>query len=124
MSQDNRNADNKDYIKITFLYENGEELEVQGKIGDSLLEIARENDVDIEGACGGVCACATCHVWVNDPWLDQLPAAREAEEDMLDQAQQLEMNSRLCCQIIAKSELDGITVTVPNSSKNISGHHH
>lgn len=109
---------------IIFKYEDGTVQTVTGQVGQTILEIARDNDIDIEGACGGVCACATCHVWVSDPWVGLLPTASDMEENMLDNGHQLQHNSRLCCQIVVEEKIDGIEVTVPNSSKNVSGHHH
>lgn len=111
-------------VKIIFKHEDGQEHEVEANIGDSLLEVARMHDISIEGSCGGVCACATCHVWIDDPWFASLPSASDAEENMLDNAQQPAPNSRLCCQVIVTEEMNGMILTVPKTSENTSGHHH
>ena len=84
-----------------------------------MLEIAHKNGMDIEGACEGSLACATCHVIVADEWFDKLKEATEDEEDMLDLAFGLTHTSRLGCQIILTDELDGLVVSLPPSSKNM-----
>ena len=74
----------------------------------TLMEIIREAGLDIEAACGGCCACATCHVYVDLEWIKKLPKMDEDEESMLDQAFNVKENSRLSCQINFSKELDGI----------------
>ena len=86
-----------------------------GKPG-SLLDIAHHNGVEIDHACGGVCACSTCHVIVREGF-DTLDEASEDEEDMLDQAPGLEMTSRLACQAVANGEAD-LVVEVPDWNRN------
>ena len=81
-----------------------------------MLEAARRGGVDIEGACGGSMACATCHLWVAEDWFDRLPEATPEEEDMLDLAADWAPTSRLGCQIRIEPRLDGLTVHVPRSS--------
>ena len=76
------------------------------------MEILRDGGLDIAAECGGACACATCHVYVNDGWYDKLPAPSESEIDMLDMALAVEPNSRLSCQIVCSQATDGIKVTV------------
>lgn len=82
----------------------------------SLLEAARIGGIEIEGACGGSMACATCHVHVPDAWLDRLPPPSGEELDMLDFARDLTANSRLGCQIRVGAAEDGLTVSVPRST--------
>lgn len=120
------NSDNNDQntVNICFKYEDGRERIVKAPIGDTLLEVSRQFDLHIEGACGGSCACATCHVWVEDKWFRQLAPASDAEEDMLDNAQQLTRTSRLCCQIEVDKTMNGMEITIPNSTYNENGHHH
>jgi 2Fe-2S ferredoxin len=89
---------------------------VEAPEGWSLLEVARDAGIDIEGACGGSMACATCHVIVDDGWFVRLPAASAEEEDMLDFAESLTATSRLGCQIRLTRDLDGLIVTVPETS--------
>jgi 2Fe-2S ferredoxin len=99
--------------KVVFIDRNGAAVEIDAPIGASLLRIAHDNDIDLEGACGGSLACATCHVVVNSEWADKLPDATEAEEDMLDLAFNVTPTSRLGCQCKMTEELDGLTVTLP-----------
>ena len=83
------------------------------------MEIAHKNDIDLEGACEGALACSTCHVVVADDWFGKLDEATEEEEDMLDLAFGLTHTSRLGCQIKITPELDGLTVTLPSSTRNM-----
>jgi 2Fe-2S ferredoxin len=105
--------------KINFISADGKTTTVEAVNGLSVLEIAHKNDIDIEGACGGALACSTCHVIVDQNDFIKLEAASEEEENMLDLAFDLQKTSRLCCQIIMKNELDGITVTLPKATRNI-----
>ncbi|WP_420404337.1 ferredoxin family 2Fe-2S iron-sulfur cluster binding protein [Nisaea sp.] len=99
--------------RMTFIGRDGTPQDVDAPLGYTLLQIARENDVDIEGACEGCLACATCHVHVAAEWYDKLPAPSDDEEDMLDLAFNLSDTSRLGCQIRITEELDGLVVTLP-----------
>ncbi len=105
--------------KMTFIERDGSRREVDAPIGLSVLEIARRNDIDIEGACEGSLACSTCHVIVDREWYDALPEATEEEEDMLDLAFDLTPTSRLGCQIVITEELDGLTVALPQETRNL-----
>lgn len=102
--------------RMTFIERDGTKREVDAPVGLSVLEIAHKNDVDLEGACEGSLACATCHVVVDEAWWDKLKSAAEEEEDMLDMAFGLEKTSRLGCQIIMTEELDGLVVRLPRLS--------
>ncbi|CAI3950425.1 ferredoxin family 2Fe-2S iron-sulfur cluster binding protein [Commensalibacter communis] len=102
--------------RMTFIERDGTEREVDAPAGLSVLEIAHKNDIDLEGACEGSLACATCHVVVDEAWWDKLKSAAEEEEDMLDMAFGLEKTSRLGCQIIMTEELDGLVVRLPRLS--------
>ncbi len=106
-------------IKIIFI-ENGKEIEVEASIGLSILEVAHENNIDLEGACEGSLACATCHVILEEKIYNTLEEPTEAEEDMLDLAFGLTHTSRLGCQIILTKELDGMRVIIPSATRNIS----
>ena len=86
----------------------------------SVLEVAHENNIDLEGACEGSLACATCHVILEEKIYNILEQPAEAEEDMLDLAFGLTHTSRLGCQIILTKELDGMRVRVPSATRNIS----
>jgi len=105
--------------RVTFVERNGTRREVEAPLGLSLLEIAHENDIDIEGACEGSLACSTCHVIVDAEWHEVLPDASDDEEDMLDLAFGLTATSRLGCQIIMTEELDGLVVHLPKSTRNL-----
>ena len=80
--------------------------------GWSLMEVLRDYGLPIKAECGGACCCATCHVYVDEDWLEQLPAMKEEEEDMLDLAPDVTDQSRLSCQIVLEPELDGLTVRI------------
>ena len=99
--------------KLTFINRDGTREEIDAPDGLSLLQIAHQNDIDIEGACGGSLACATCHVVVDEDWYNRLPTKSEDEEDMLDMAFGLTPTSRLCCQIEMNETIDGLIVRLP-----------
>lgn len=105
--------------KITFIRKTGERVTVDAPVGLSVMEIAQKHNIrEIEGACGGSLACATCHVYVHPDWWDQcLPegARSESEEDMLDLAFDLRRSSRLSCQISMREDLDGLIVALPGT---------
>ena len=105
--------------KMTFILKDGSRKEVEAPLGLSVLEIAHRNHVDIEGACEGSLACSTCHIVVDPEWYELLKDATEDEEDMLDLAFGLTKTSRLGCQIIITEELDGLTVTLPQATRNM-----
>ncbi|EON62995.1 hypothetical protein W97_02221 [Coniosporium apollinis CBS 100218] len=88
--------------------------------GDNLLDIAQANDLEMEGACGGSCACSTCHVIVEDPDMyDKMPEPDDDENDMLDLAFGLTETSRLGCQVKMTKELDGLVVKLPSMTRNL-----
>tara|TARA_B100000700_G_C14972950_1_gene822379 strand:- start:994 stop:1323 length:330 start_codon:yes stop_codon:yes gene_type:complete len=105
--------------KIIFI-ENGKEKIVEAQNGLSILEVAHNNGISLEGACEGSLACSTCHVVVEKKFFDDLPEPSEEEEDMLDLAWGLTHTSRLGCQIIIDDKLDGMRVTVPTGTRNMS----
>jgi 2Fe-2S ferredoxin len=105
--------------KMTFIERDGKRREVDAPLGLSVLEIAHKHGVDIEGACEGSLACSTCHVIVDSEWYELLKEASEDEEDMLDLAFGLTQTSRLGCQIIMTEELDGLTVKLPQATRNM-----
>ena len=86
--------------------------ELKAEIGLTLMEIIRDAGLDIEAACGGCCACATCHVYVNNNWIEKLNPKEEEEESMLDQAFHVKNISRLSCQLEFEEKLDGIELTL------------
>ncbi|MBS91743.1 MAG: 2Fe-2S ferredoxin [Rickettsiales bacterium] len=106
--------------KITFIDGDGEKKTVEAQNGLSLLEVAHNNEIDLEGACEGSLACSTCHVIVEKKFFENLPDPSEEEEDMLDLAWGLTHTSRLGCQIIIDDKLDGMTVKIPSGTRNMS----
>jgi 2Fe-2S ferredoxin len=101
-------------VKITFVDAAGQSRIVEAEEGSTVMETAIRNDVSgIEAECGGACACATCHVYVDDSWLEKLPKAESMEEDMLDFAYDVRPTSRLSCQIRVTAEIDGLVLHTP-----------
>ncbi len=90
----------------------GQVHELEGRPGWSVMEIIRDNDLPIEAACGGCCACATCHVYVDPEWAEKLPQVGDEEELMLDEAYEVQETSRLSCQLKWSDALDGLKVTL------------
>ena len=102
--------------KILFIDHSGESREVETKAGVSIMEAAVQNMIPgIDADCGGACACATCHVYVDAEWAGKLKAKNDMEDSMLDFAENVQDTSRLSCQIIMSNELDGIKVSTPES---------
>ena len=100
--------------KITFIDASGVSHTVDAEVGATVMETAINNDIPgILATCGGSCSCATCHVYVDQEWVDKLPPPELDENDMLDTAHDLQENSRLSCQIKVTDELDGLIVTTP-----------
>lgn len=105
--------------RMTFIDADGAAKEVDAPLGHSLLQIAWDNGIDIEGACEGAMACSTCHVIVDPAWYDRMDEPSEDEEDMLDLAPGLKPTSRLGCQIIITETLDGLVVHLPGATRNL-----
>ena len=100
--------------KITFIQHNGTEQTVEGLPGMSVMETAVKNMVPgIDADCGGACACATCHVYVDAAWVSKTGTKEQMEQSMLDFASAVKENSRLSCQIKVTRELDGLVVRMP-----------
>ncbi|NND00789.1 MAG: 2Fe-2S iron-sulfur cluster binding domain-containing protein, partial [Gammaproteobacteria bacterium] len=100
--------------KITYIDFEGTERVVEGHVGDSVMETATSNDLPgIDADCGGACACATCHVYVDEQWTDVVGPPDDLEAEMLDVADDVRENSRLSCQIRITEEMDGLVVTTP-----------
>ena len=101
-------------IRITYIEHDGVEHAVEVKPELSVMEGAVKNNIPgIDADCGGACACATCHVYVDEAWLDKTGDKSAMEESMLDFADEVEPNSRLSCQIRVTAELDGLVVRLP-----------
>ena len=101
--------------KITYIEHSGKPHTIQVQNGLTVMEGAVQNNIPgIDADCGGSMACATCHVYVKEEWLNKLPKKEDGEEDMLDMAFEPKQNSRLSCQILVSDELDGLTVSIPS----------
>ena len=101
--------------KITYIEHNGKSHIQEVANGLTVMEGAVQNNIPgIDADCGGSCACATCHVYVDEKWFDKLPKKESAEEDMLDMAFEPKNLSRLSCQITTTEELDGLVVKMPS----------
>lgn len=102
-------------VKITYIQPDGTEQTVEGETGMTVMETAKKHLVPgIEAECGGACACATCHVYVDEKWRERVGPPSEMEEDMLDFAFDVREESRLSCQIKVTEELDGLVVRTPD----------
>lgn len=102
--------------KIKYVEENGTEHDVDVSVGLSLMEGAVSNLVPgIDADCGGACACATCHIYIDPEWTSKTGAKTDMEETMLDFAEGVQDTSRLACQIKVSDELDGLVVRLPEA---------
>ena len=100
--------------KITYIEHDGQKHEIDVANGLTVMEGAVQNDIPgIDADCGGSMACATCHVYVKEDWFPKLPNKETGEDDMLDQAYEPRVNSRLSCQITVSDELNGLVVHLP-----------
>ena len=100
--------------KITFIEATGASHVVEAELGSTVMESAIKNGVPgIEAECGGACACATCHVYIDDAWREKVGGPSPMEEDMLDFGFDVRPSSRLSCQIKVSDDLDGLIVRVP-----------
>jgi len=97
---------------INVIDREGKSHKLDAPSGWRIMEIIRDNDLPIKAECGGACACATCHVYVSEPWLTKLLPQETEENEMLDEAFDVEDNSRLSCQILMSADLDGLEVTL------------
>ena len=102
--------------KIIYVDHEGNERAIEAKNGETVMETAIKNSVPgIDADCGGACACATCHVYVDDAFMEKVGQPEEMEQSMLDFAENVKENSRLSCQITVSDDLDGLKVTTPES---------
>ena len=101
--------------KITYIEHSGKSHTIEVPDGITVMEGAIQNNISgIDADCGGACACATCHVYVDEKWFDKLSKKDDAEQDMLDVAFEPNKFSRLSCQITVTDELDGLVVKMPS----------
>ena len=102
--------------KVTYITQDGKHHEVEVENGYSVMEGAINNDIEgIVAECGGACACATCHSYVDEAWLDKMPPMDDMEDSMLDAAFERKNTSRLTCQIEMKDEYDGLIIHVADN---------
>ena len=102
--------------KVTYIEFSGASHTVDVKVGNSVMEGAVKNNVPgIDADCGGACACATCHVYIEPEWQEAVGDRSDMEESMLDFAENVKPNSRLSCQIKVTETLDGLVVKMPES---------
>jgi len=100
--------------KINFIDHSGETRSIEAETGSTVMEAAIRNSIPgIEAECGGACACATCHVYVEESWREKVGAPTPMEEDMLDFGYDIKPNSRLSCQIKITDALDGLVIITP-----------
>ena len=101
-------------VKITYIENSGKSHTVEVAEGLTVMEGAVQNNIPgIDADCGGGMACATCHVYVKEEWFDKINKKSEGEDDMIDQAYEPKKNSRLSCQILVNTEIDGLEVHLP-----------
>ena len=91
---------------------NGSSHKLSAEVGSTIMEIIRDAGLEIEAACGGCCACATCHIYVDEAWLKKLKSREEEEDSMLDQAFFVTNSSRLSCQLEFEENMNGIELTL------------
>lgn len=103
-------------MKLIVTDRTGKVHELQARDDWSAMEVIRDANLPLSAECGGACACATCHVYVDEAWVDRIPAAQQQEVDMLDFGVAVQENSRLSCQIKMNAELDGLAVTLAPES--------
>jgi len=104
-------------MKIHVTDQDGQEHELEGLDGWRAMEVIRDWGLNIKAECGGAASCATCHVYVDDAWLDRLAAPGDDEEDLLYTARDRRPNSRLSCQILLSEDLDGLRLTLSEGAR-------
>ena len=99
-------------IRIKVTDRDGQTHDVEGRDGDHLMEVLREFDWGVEAICGGMCSCATCHVFMHEDWADKFDPADVDETELIDFLDYRQENSRLSCQLELSADHDGLTVTL------------
>ena len=107
-------------MKIRVTDTDGATHELEGLDGWRAMEVIRDWGVGIKAECGGSCSCATCHVYVGEPWIEKLPEPTDDEEDLLFSTLDKKPNSRLSCQILLSDDLDGLELTIAPSARGES----
>lgn len=108
-------------VKVIVIARDGNPRELDAPERTSLMRAVQAANLDMEGACEGSMACSTCHVIVTPEWVDKLKPASASEEDMLDLTYGVTRTSRLACQITITPELEGLTVKLPPTTRNMMG---
>ena len=108
-------------VRVVFVRSTGERIVADGHVGQSLLQLAQEYELPLEGACEGNMACSTCHLIVAQDWFSRLGEISDEEDDMLDLAAGVTATSRLGCQIRLTDDMDGLTLHVPAVSNSLLG---
>jgi len=98
--------------ELVIVDRDGKEHRVAGKVGVSVMETLRELDYGVAAVCGGMCSCATCHVWVDEAWLGRLPPRQGDEQEILQEISNVRPGSRLSCQLPFTAALDGLRLTI------------
>jgi len=106
-----------DKIRLIVTTQSGEKQQLVALSGWRAMEVIRDYGLPMKAECGGACSCATCHVYVNEEWLDKLYPPTPEEENMLDEAFMVQENSRLSCQILMSEALDGLQLTLAPGSE-------
>ena len=106
-------------VRVEFLEADGSRTPCVGKVGQSILDLAHLNGVELEGACEASLACSTCHVILPREYYTKLAEASDEENDMLDMAFGLTDTSRLGCQVKLSEELEGMTIQLPAATRNM-----
>lgn len=106
-------------LHVTFITKEGDQHPLEVAAGDNLMDIAQAHGLDMEGACGGSCACSTCHVIIDPEFYDRMEEPSDEENDMLDLAFGLTETSRLGCQVKMNKDLDGMRVALPAMTRNL-----
>jgi len=99
--------------KVVFVINKGKKIIAEVNCGESVLNAAKNNDIDLEGSCEGAMACSTCHVIVESKWYDRLKPPEDEEIDMLDLSLKSKATSRLGCQILITNDIDGLILYLP-----------
>jgi ferredoxin len=118
-NQESSPGKNENGINITFVCD-GKKKTVKARKGATILDVTRENDILLEGACEGSCACSTCHVIIDPKFYSKLEEPSEDEEDLLELAFGLTDTSRLGCQVRVNEKMNGMTVTIPSATRNMA----
>jgi len=106
-------------ITVYFILPNGETIEIKANVGESVLDVAHQNNLPLEGACEGSLACSTCHVVIDENWFEgELAKKSEEEEDLLDMVVELHVSSRLGCQVRFTSKMDGLIIRLVQDTIN------